>query len=635
MILALPMEGQAQGLLGKVKDRAQSALNDKLEGSKMGSMLNQAKNKVNNVAESIGLSGNAGSEESEQSQMAEAAKVSGSDMIQKKRQRTSWYDSEGVTPSKSDKPAQLLNEFPAIPSAEELASPTQDKVDAFYRQIASVVMRAQQINDDSETTCDEQQTKEANKKIDKMIQDTFGLTAEEVAALNDENTPQEEIERITGKMLGINMGDLAKFEEMGNMSDEEVQKMLGQSATGGTDAMTEAVLKVYDKYPKEVKEYTGMNTSEIKNYVRSSYSNAMAAARQGKDTDPKMEAEAAKLEAKMKAYRKEQAAVKGKDWLKQAEAFDKKMEKEVQEASMAAMKSSSPFGSLIDMAQRQQSTNQNMEQKMQQMMERNAKYAINIDNLIPAASNKDAEFAKDEAKKINNLKKQIYADDANADALFAQASEAISTYRLRAAKVWREDLQRRVDAAKAELPGLIKNRREGIAEGVLPECALWRAPLNLVVAIGDLLEEAYSEFPCNYPSMYRKEVVQRVDISAKTSYVAELYSTATDLNSVLAGNCIFIQKDENNILRYNNGKWEKSNEKEMTSNTNKRAKSQTWTSQDGKRKVIYDARANALMLPEGDIIYPKAIEKQGNLIVWADMEQEDNVVKITKCTYKL
>lgn len=632
MMLAFPQGAQAQAFLNKMKEKAQSAVSNAvgsaLEGTKVGNMMDKAKTTASQVT--------AVAEEAEDanSRMMSAASTSGSDLIQSKRYRNSSYDLAGVVPSKADKPAQLLNELPAIPTAKQLANPNQDEINAYYRQIAAVAMRAQQLNDDSETACDEAQMKLQDEKIRQSLMSQYGLTAAEVAIFEDENASEADKERVAMKMLESAMGpgamqNLSMLGDMENMSDEEIQKMMQQQMSGSQDAILNAMFKVYDRHPSEVKEYSGMSVEEVKKYARESFAEAHAAAAAGKhDVD---DAQGAALQAKMMAYRKQQAAVKGKDWMKKAEAFDKKMQEEIQAEMMSAMQSSSPFGALIGMAQAAQQPQQN---QLQDLSTKMGKYMVNIDAMIPAASTNDLEFAQAEAKKLNGLKKQIYETDDAAvyGPLFQQAKQSVDSYRERSAAIWRADLQRRLDAAKAELPGLIKNRREGIAEGLLPECALWRAPLNLVVAICDLMEEAYSEFPCNYPSMYRREVVQTIAMPASAAY-PECPST-NSLQEVLSGNNLYVRNNNGDFQQYSNGKWVAAQWPKAQQKNYRRQESATWTTSDG-RKVIYDAQTGCLMLPEGDIIYPMAFEKQGNTLVWAIQESEGSTVKIVKCLYKL
>ena len=73
--------------------------------------------------------------------------------------------------------------------------------------------------------------------------------------------------------------------------------------------------------------------------------------------------------------------------------------------------------------------------------------------------------------------------------------------------------------------------------------------------------------------------------------------------------------------------------------------SAVWKSRDGKREVIYNADGHWIQLPEGDLIYPIALDKQDDAIVWVTMKEvykniaeNDTVTKyirIYKCTYKL
>ena len=63
---------------------------------------------------------------------------------------------------------------------------------------------------------------------------------------------------------------------------------------------------------------------------------------------------------------------------------------------------------------------------------------------------------------------------------------------------------------------------------------------------------------------------------------------------------------------------------------------QTFTSRDGKRKVVFNANGGFLLLPEGDEIFqPHAWKAYSDKIQWVNANTtEDGKYQLILCTYK-
>ena len=327
---------------------------------------------------------------------------------------------------------------------------------------------------------------------------------------------------------------------------------------------------------------------------------------------------------------------------KEAKIFQSTLQKELMQAQMNSVPGA---GLGLQISQNMAS----MQNKLSPLVERQQKLAKYTEAVAAAWpkdtwSDADARFSESDRKKIETVKSQIYAtsDADKYNPLYLQAMELIKTYRERAAKVWAADVQKRYSKIKDGMGDIIKIQRQAVADEVIPECALYRVPLNLVIEAGDILAEAYSEFPCNYPVMYSEEVVREVKLQEGEAAWWPEFFVADQLDDVLAGKVIFKEKD-GKIYQFNKGQWSQVPEdygKDMVAKTSS-PKSASFKSSDDKREVIFNADGGFLQFPEGDIVYPAVWEKRGNEIIWAENEtvydNNGNAAnfRIVKCTYKL
>ena len=283
-----------------------------------------------------------------------------------------------------------------------------------------------------------------------------------------------------------------------------------------------------------------------------------------------------------------------------------------------------------------------MEQKM-------TKYFSDTQKLLEVTEEDSrVKFSNADRKKLLALKEQIYATDDPAvyNPLYIQAQELIKSYRVRAAKVWAADVQKRFDKMKENLSELIKINRKAVADEIIPECALWRVPLNAVITAGNILEEAYSEFPCEYPPMYNEEVVRELPLSkVPGSYGSAWFPEfsvfgAAHFDEIAAGKYVFASSDEG-VFQFNGGVWTKlSDERLKELNEMKRgaaAAGNSWTSRDGKRTVTFNGEGGYIALPEGDEIFqPHAWKAYPDKIQWIyATTTEDGKYQLILCTYKL
>lgn len=614
MLLASPV-ANGQAFLNKLKDKAGNAIGNAIS-NKVNERVNEKVNeKVSQkFTEKTGVDINA--IESQSKNIGGMPLNDSRETLQPKRSSSFGWDGV-VTPSATKFPIPLMNEFPAVPSAAQLANPTEADQIAYYKAIKAVTLRAEELNKD--TTCEDQFTEKWRAEAEKAIQDAYGLTSAEMEALKSGNLSQAEQDKLAEKMRANIMGD---FDQ--KKMEEEMKQAEGMTQQDVENRAVAASCAVFDRHDAELRKYCGCTAEDYKKATRESMKSDNNAATKA-------------IEKKSEAYIKSLPAAEQKE----AQAFMKTLRKELMDA---ALNSTPGARSALQMSQ---SINK-FEQKLSPMLEKAKKveqYNKDIMAAWPQAtwSDADAKFSESERKKIENIRAGIYATDnpAEYNALYLQAMEVIKTYRVRAAQVWAADVQKRFDTIKNGMGGVIKVQRQAIEDGIIPECSLWRVPLNLVVEAGDVLAEAYSEFPSNYPPMYNEEVVRQVTLQpGEKSWWPEFYVTM-NLDDILSGKSMF-KESNGNLYQFNKGTWTSISKDYGANFAAKETKPQSakWTSSDGKREVVYNAEGGFLSFPEGDIVYPVAWEKRGNQIIWAEIVDENkadgsSLYKIVKCVYKL
>ena len=615
-LLCAPAQGQA--FLNKLKEKAGQAVGNTI-GNAIGDKLQgYIPDSVKDMAE-----------------MGETAAdapqaITGEQALPPRRASSFGWDGP-VIPSSAKFPIPLMNEFPAVPSSSELAHPTEEKQIAYYKAIKAVTLRAEELNES--TTCEDEETLMWRKKANNWLHDLFGLTDAEIKMLEDENLPESEKKRLEEKMGKALLGDLdvnaleseaAKYE---GMSEAQINAMMADRTFAALDP-------VFDRNAADIQKYMGVTAAEMKAASRAQ----MKSANPNKEC-PEMQA----LQSKSKAYQKAQAA-KDPSFQKAADAFEKRMQAETREATMKASSMGGIGGMMGKISEMQQKAAPIMEteQKLSNYFAQTTKLLQIPDNAV------DAKFSVADRKKLLSLKEQIYATDNPAvyNPLFQQAQEIIKTYRERAAKVWAADVQSRFDKMKANMSEIIKLNRQAVADELIPECALWRLPLNAVISAGDILAEAYSDCPADYPPMYNEEIIREVPLDAVPG--GEAYGWfpefsvfgASHFDEIAAGKYLFASTDEG-VFQYNGGGWTKlSNERIKQLSEMKRDATpadQNFTSQDGLRKVVFNAAGGYIMLPEGDEIFqPHAWKAYSNRIQWINQNTtEDGKLQLVLCTYKL
>ena len=212
---------------------------------------------------------------------------------------------------------------------------------------------------------------------------------------------------------------------------------------------------------------------------------------------------------------------------KEMDALEKKEKKgtltdadraRMQELNQEAMAMQQDMMSGIDMG-----AIMNIGKKEQALAEKWNPNSARMDQRLKAYSDKAAALQKSEAgivqscdkiaedyeDELRSIYEQIYkeTDVDKIHALYDQADERMKNYRTRAAKIWLRSLQTRLENTKKLAPEAVEVYGEMVKEGLLPECALRRPQLNVVVSCADILDEAYADFPQPEVLPYHQEAM--------------------------------------------------------------------------------------------------------------------------------
>ena len=606
---------QAQGILGRIAGAAGKAVGNAV-GNAVGKTVNEKVNEK--VGEMV---------PDELKELGEMGKdfnpVTGEQAFPPRRYSTFGWDGV-VTPSTAQFPVPLMNEFPAVPAAQDLVEPGEEKQIAYYQAIKRVTLRAEELN--ASTTCDEETTLAWREKINSELKNILGLTDEDLALMEKEELTDAENEYLSEKIAKALLGEDADLEALAKEA-EAAQGKDANALVAETFSKTElAVFAVYDAHAADLKKYTGFTAQEYKDAYHLNMKDEKAGAARTKE-----------MNDQAKKFQKSKDAA----FQKEATAFEKSLSSELMKASLGATGTGRLAQGTLNIMSKAQ--------PLMDFQKKLVKYYKDINEALPKLKPAaDESFSAAERQKVLDLKKRIYAtEDAKVyNPLYLEALELIRTYRERAAKVWVADVQKRYDTVKGAVANVTKINRQAIEDELIPECALYRIPLNMVIDAGDILAEAYSEFPSDYPKMYNEEVVREIKLQSGWMPWWPEFSVLGDsgFGDLQAGKCIFASDRSGTVYQFNNGSWspltaarvKELNDMKKTATPAGR----TWTSQDGKRQVIFNAEGGYFQMPEGDLAYPDAWKVDGNKIQWIVVKGEEATdgtwkYQLVLCTYKL
>lgn len=298
----------------------------------------------------------------------------------------------------------------------------------------------------------------------------------------------------------------------------------------------------------------------------------------------------------------------------------------------------------------------------QQLLQNVEQYSSDVNNIAArdASVVKSCdEIAAEYETELRAIYDKIFlTDDAETiHSLYDQAESMVKNYRERAAKIYLQGLQTRLNQAKELYPESVKLYEEMAQSGIIPQCATRRASLNLVRMCVDILNDTYEYFPQPDVMPFKIEPLNIgcfkdgdelrmaesgfpvVFSSSTTTSVEELFLSQSEIS--------VYNESENNYYKIVNGKRELDDpEKPTDFRTQKAGKVKSKTDsfygeiplRKSGRKVVFD-KGNCLILHDGTLVYPLAAIKYNDRIEFITRdnfgESGSKEVMFVKCTYKL
>lgn len=168
---------------------------------------------------------------------APTAQVSATDIVPKLRQSTVIWDGE-VQPSRAANARALLKELPALPSANEIAAPSDASRTAYYNKLSAIDMRVDEL--DRQYACSDEEMAAARENIYRELTGILDLSVEEMKRLEDPNITESERQRLTDK---------ASAHMMGGNSPEDISNMAA-SKKGRLDQLQKEIEAIEAKERK-------------------------------------------------------------------------------------------------------------------------------------------------------------------------------------------------------------------------------------------------------------------------------------------------------------------------------------------------------------------------------------------------
>ncbi|MBR1409639.1 MAG: hypothetical protein IJ580_00875 [Prevotella sp.] len=236
-------------------------------------------------------------------------------------------------------------------------------------------------------------------------------------------------------------------------------------------------------------------------------------------------------------------------------------------------------------------------------------------------------------------------DAGKVDALYKEADAMLYNYRLDAAKEYRASLQRQIAEAKKFAAEYGRLTKEVVESGDLPACAIGRTDLNAVIAVANLLDDAYKELP----EPGAQPVCREVLYTLPKGWNFGVWECRGFMGSVegfkvggswplLCDNC---SGERTEYAVVENGKFRKIGESELeriNKQADQRLKSAsknnppygTYKSHSGLRVVEY-SKTGELIVNGMTTFHPVAFTAKTGVLEWIILDGEE----IVKCTYKL
>ncbi len=275
---------------------------------------------------------------------------------------------------------------------------------------------------------------------------------------------------------------------------------------------------------------------------------------------------------------------------------------------------------------------------------------------IDPGSIKDCEqIAKEYEAELRGIYQQIW-DEEDAEKvheLYDRADALMKNYRTRAAQIYRQGLVTKLQNMQKLMPEA-EQLYSGMAEdGMIPECSMKRAPLNVVIECIEILESAYSDFPQPEVLPYK---VKTIDLGVGVNeYICNGESgyggsfarggignsgsggaagVAMEEDFIRNSTLLVYNSEENRYYKISNGvRTRLEGNGPFDYHVPQKRDDSAYGEiplRRGGRKAVYE-RTGALILHDGTYCWPMAMQRNGE---WLDFIMH-NDGKFEVCSYKL
>lgn len=357
-----------------------------------------------------------------------------------------YVDEEKLRPATGKTFQELLSKLPPMPTAEQLANPTDAMRNDYYAKIASVRIRAEQLI-------------EAEGCKSYAFDNPPAMTADDANAMVAQN--MQKIQAMQ-KCFGSEK-EMAEFEK----ESEQLEKDLAKEAKARGCEMSELEIAVFtrDKHYNLFKKELQIN--EAMNGVN-----------------------AAAMEAFIK------------DWEQETKAKGRELSKaEVQ--ALAEKKNPTLARQLKAAEAKSKSATAGSDQRIDQynkIKEENSKvYALDqkTERDNDDALNECNKYAEKYEGQLRDIYKQIFktSDRSQINSLYAKADEMVKDYRINAAKIWIENINSHISLLKQTLPEKVALQKEINSGNQNLECSVNQTNWQCIIQIANDMEDAFADFP--------------------------------------------------------------------------------------------------------------------------------------------
>lgn len=440
----------------------------------------------------------------------------------------------------------------------------------------------------------------------------------------------------------------------------------------------EEMLAARDKIYKELEGITGLTVDEMKRLEDPNTSEAerlrleekMTAHITGGADVEGMATKAKSKEARIKELEKEVKALEAKEKAGTLTEADKKRAMEIQQEMMAIHQDVfGDLGGIMNTANKAAALNMKVQADMARF---NGRLKTLSDKISAARKNEEgvvkscSEIADEYEAQLKAIYERVWAEN-DADtihALYDKADVLVKNYRTRAAKIYLRGLQLRLDNTKKLMPEAEKLYAEMADCELIPQCAMRRAPLNLVIGCTDILHEAYTHFPQPDVLPVKKETFKFLNddegiLFAESGFPGGFSGSGGGgapgsgapgsggsgsgiVEEFVAGSCLLVYNStEKCYYEVKAGKRRKLNSPSEMNNEGMPAAHKPYGDiplRKAGRKAVY-SRDGSLTLHDGTSLYPLAMKLFADrLEIIVYMRKDINNISqydFYKCTYKL